>query len=79
VAAAVLQAAAVQELVSSGALPDSAADSSCLLAPLAAVMANGLLDLMKGEQLFRMMPTGGHGLLAASLAVVLAISCLHAV
>jgi hypothetical protein len=45
-----LQAAAVQELVSSGALPDSAADSSCLLAPLAGVMSNGLLDLMKGEQ-----------------------------
>ncbi|WIA08744.1 hypothetical protein OEZ85_008167 [Tetradesmus obliquus] len=45
-----LQAAAVQELVSAGSLPDSAAGSSCLLVPLAGAMANGLLDLMKGSK-----------------------------
>jgi hypothetical protein len=46
-----LQAAAVQELVSSGSLPDSAAESSCLLVPLAGALANGLLDLMKGNNM----------------------------
>jgi hypothetical protein len=60
-----LQAAAVQELVSSGALPDSAADSSCLLAPLAGVMSSGLLDLMRGD-------VSVHDWLAGSLAALVA-------
>ncbi|KAF6260973.1 hypothetical protein COO60DRAFT_830876 [Scenedesmus sp. NREL 46B-D3] len=45
-----LQAAAVQELMSSSTLPDSAADSACLLVPLAGVMSSSLLDLMRGSK-----------------------------